>query len=591
MSDNKNLFKPQTYTKNEAINWSIPNYWDIVALLMVFGLIVATTWGAKQMLAPFHVGETLAISLSPSHLPMYALRTVLRLFIALFLSLIFTFSVGALASKNRYAERIIIPVIDVLQSAPVLSFLAITTVWFVALFRGSMLGPECAAIFAVFTAQVWNMTLSFYQSMRTIPLDLQEASAIFRLSSWQKFWRIEVPYSMPGLLWNMMMSMSGSWFFITVSEAFPIGSHDIALPGIGSYIAMAVAQANSLAIVYALITMLVVIFLYDQILFRPLVYWSEKFKGANDEDGTEPYSFVVDLFQKTKFLRSSTIWLGYLGDWFINPQRWLWFLKSKKNCSYIHKDENEKNSKVALYVYNTFLSIAIVLALFVIIKFFHRTVGFTELRHVVVLGLFTGARVMTLIVIASLIWVPIGVWIGLRPNIASKVQPLVQFLAAFPANMLFPVVAMLFVYYKMNVEIWVAPLMVLGTQWYILFNVIAGASALPKDVKQAVALLRVKGWLKWRRLILPGIAPYFITGAITSAGGAWNASIVAEVINWHNVTLKATGLGAYIVENVGTDVSRVIVGTIVMCVLVLLINRVLWRPLYNIAVERYSVED
>ena len=584
------MFKSLTYTKNEAINWPIPNYWDIVALLMVFGVIVATTLGAKQMLAPFHVGETIAISLSPSHLPMYALRTVLRLFIALFLSLIFTFSIGALASKNRYAERIIIPIIDILQSAPVLSFLAITTVWFVALFKGHMLGPECAAIFAVFTAQVWNMTLSFYQSMRTIPLDLQEASAIFRLSSWQKFWRIEVPYSMPGLLWNMMMSMSGSWFFITVSEAFPIGNHNFALPGIGSYIAMAVAQANGLAILYALITMLIVIFLYDQILFRPLVYWSEKFKGANDEDGSEPYSFVVDLFQKTKFLRSSIIWFSYLGDWFINPQRWLPFLNKRKKYIDLYSEEYTKKSKIGHYVYNICLTIAIILAIYVIVNFFHKTVGFIELRHVILLGLFTGLRVMALIVIASVIWVPIGVWIGLRPSIASKVQPLVQFLAAFPANMLFPVVAMLFVYYKMNVEIWVAPLMVLGTQWYILFNVIAGASALPKDVKQAVALLRVKGWLKWRRLILPGIAPYFITGAITSAGGAWNASIVAEVINWHNITLKATGLGAYIVENVGVDVSRVIVGTIIMCILVLLINRLLWRPLYNIAVERYSVE-
>jgi len=582
------MFKQRAYTKNEAITWPIPNYWDVIAMIVVFTLIVMVAWGTKQMVAPFHAGQAMAISLEPSHLPLYALRTVMRLFIALGCSLVFTFVVGAAAAKNKHAERIIIPIIDILQSAPVLSFLAITTVGFVALFRGSMLGPECAAIFAVFTAQVWNMTLSFYQSMRTVPDDLKEAAAVFRLSNWQKFWRIEVPFAMPGLLWNMMMSMSGSWFFITASEAFPLGSQHITLPGIGSYIAAAIAQANGLAVVYAILCMLVVIFLYDQLLFRPLVYWSEKFKGEADEDGDEPYSFVVDLFQKTKFLRYSTVWLSYLGEWFVNP---FLFLRRKKNI--VNNESQEKPDKPAskLFVplYYSVLILLLIIASIFVGYFFYNTVTFAEMRHIVLLGAFTGARVMVLIVLSSLVWVPVGVWIGLRPHIATKVQPLVQFLAAFPANMLFPVVAMLFLKYKMNVEIWTAPLMVLGTQWYILFNVIAGASALPKDIKQVAALMRVRGWLKWKRLLLPGIAPYFITGAITAAGGAWNASIIAEVIVWHNTKLEATGLGAYIADNV-SDISHVVVGTIVMCLFVLVINRLLWRPLYNMAVERYSVE-
>lgn len=582
------MFKQQAYTKNEAINWPIPNYWDVIAMVVVFALIVVVAWGTKQMVAPFHVGQVISISLSPAHLPIYALRTVLRLFIALAFSLIFTFVVGTAAAKNKHAERIIIPIIDVLQSAPVLSFLAITTVGFIAVFHGSMLGPECAAIFAVFTGQVWNMTLSFYQSMRTVPTDLKESAAIFRLSSWQKFWRIEVPFAMPGLLWNMMMSMSGSWFFITACEAFPIGNQNITLPGIGSYISAAIMQANGLAVVYAIFSMLIVIFLYDQLLFRPLVYWSERFKGEADEDGDEPYSFVVDLFQKTKFLRYSSVWLSYLGEWFINP---CLFLKRKNNIiekSY-DADNDDAKSKIFSWFYYGILILLLIIASFFIGFFFYNTVTFVEMRHILLLGVFTGMRVMVLIVIASLIWVPIGVWIGLRPHIAAKVQPLVQFLAAFPANLLFPVVAMLFLKYKMNVEIWVAPLMVLGTQWYILFNVIAGASALPKDIKQAASLLRVRGLLKWRRLLLPGIAPYFITGAITAAGGAWNASILAEVITWHNIRLEATGLGAYIVNNVN-NVSHVVIGTIVMCIFVLVINRLLWRPLYNMAVERYSVE-
>lgn len=584
------------YTKNEAITWPIPNYWDGIALVMVFALIIVLAWGAGQMLAPFHVGEAMAISLHPACLPFYALRTVLRLFIALGVSLVFTFIVGTAAAKNKYAERIIIPIIDILQSAPVLSFLAITTVGFIALFRGSMLGPECAAIFAVFTAQVWNMTLSFYQSMRTVPEDLKEAAAIFRLSNWQKFWRIEVPFAMPGLLWNMMMSMSGSWFFITVSEAFPLGGQHIILPGIGSYIAEAVTQANSLAVVYAIFAMLVVIFLYDQLLFRPLVYWSERFKGDAEDDGNEPYSFVVDLFQKTKFLRYSSVWLSYLGDWFVNPC--LFLKRSKKVATVLLEQSSDSNnncnriakSKIFPWLYYIILFVCLIAAGVFVCYFFYTTVTFTEMRHILLLGLFTGIRVMVLIVIASLVWVPIGVWIGLRPHIAAKVQPLVQFLAAFPANLLFPVVAMLFLKYKMNIEIWVAPLMVLGTQWYILFNVIAGASALPKDIKQVSLLLRVKGWLRWQRLLLPGIAPYFITGAITAAGGAWNASIVAEVITWHNTKLEATGLGAYIVDNVNSNIGHVVVGTIVMCMFVLIINRLLWRPLYNMAVDKYSVE-
>lgn len=582
------MFKQQAYTKNEAITWPIPNYWDVIAMVVVFALIVVVAWGTKQMVAPFHAGQVMAISLSPTHLPIYALRTVLRLFIALAFSLIFTFVIGTAAAKNKHAERIIIPIIDILQSVPVLSFLAITTVGFIALFRGSMLGPECAAIFAVFTGQVWNMTLSFYQSMRTVPADLKEAAAVFRLSSWQKFWRIEVPFAMPGLLWNMMMSMSGSWFFITACEAFPIGNQNITLPGIGSYISAAIMQANGLAVIYAIFSMLVVIFLYDQLLFRPLVYWSERFKGEAEDDADEPYSFVVDLFQKTKFLRYSSVWLGYLGEWFINP---CLFLKRKKNVigkCYDADNDDAKSKFFSWFYYSVFILLLIIASIFIGF-FFYNTVTFTEMRHIVLLGAFTGVRVMVLIVIASLIWVPIGVWIGLRPHIAAKVQPLVQFLAAFPANLLFPVVAMLFLKYKMNVEIWVAPLMVLGTQWYILFNVIAGASALPKDIKQAAALLRVKGLLKWRRLLLPGIAPYFITGAITAAGGAWNASILAEVVVWHNIKIEATGLGAYISDNVGS-VSHVVVGTIVMCIFVLVINRLLWRPLYNMAVERYSVE-
>lgn len=576
------------YGKNEATSWPIPNYWDLVAIMIVFAIILILAWGAKQMASPYHVGETIPISLAVNNLPHYALRTILRLFIAMAFSLIFTFSVGTLAAKNKHAERLIIPMIDILQSIPVLTFLSITIAGFILLFKGSMLGPECASIFCVFTGQVWNMTFSFYQSMRTVPEDLTEAATMFRLNAWQKFWRVEVPFAMPGLLWNMMMSMSGSWFFVTATEAVSVANNNITLPGIGSYISLAVSQANVNAIFYAILTMLLVILLYDQLLFRPLVYWGEKFKAEQDEDknDAESTSLVVNIFQKTKFLQRLTSWFSFLGEFLINPPFF------RRNTTKQIKYVAPRKTKLYIFIYYACLAIALVVATGFVIKFIYLNFTLSEVFKVFLMGIYTALRVIILIIISSLIWLPIGVWIGLHPKIAKIVQPFIQFLAAFPANLFFPVAAMIFLRYKLNVEIWVAPLMVLGTQWYILFNVIAGASALPKDLKQAASMLKVTGWLRWRRLILPGIAPFFITGAITAAGGAWNASIVAEVINWGTIKLQATGLGAYITNSSANgDFARVALGTIMMCIFVLVINRIFWRPLYNIAVERYKLDQ
>lgn len=578
---NMNLTK-KTYTKNEATIWSIPNYWDLIAVALVFAFIILAAWGAKQMTAPYSLGEAIPISLNPKHLPMYAIRTTIRLFIALFFSLLFTFTFGTFAAKNKHAERLIIPAIDILQSVPVLSFLSITVTGFIFIFKNSMLGPECAAIFAIFTSQVWNMALGFYQGVKTVPNNLKEAADIFHLSAWQRFWKIDVPFSMPGLIWNMMMSMSGSWFFVIASEAFSVANQNVTLPGIGSYISLAIAHANSKAIMYAILCMLIVIFLYDQFLFRPLIYWTEKFKENQDEDDKTPRSWVVNLFQRTKFLRSTTTLLRSFADFWIN-------LKP------LSKSSNSTNSKnipnIIIKINYLILSAAILIAAVFVWRFVFSNVSFAEARHVLILSLYTGIRVMFLIFLASLVWVPIGVWIGLRPRIATAIQPVVQFLAAFPANLFFPIVAMLIVTLKLNIEIWVTPLMILGTQWYILFNVIAGTSALPKELKLAAANFKVTGLLWWRRCILPGIAPYFITGAITAAGGAWNASIIAEVINWGDIKLEATGIGSYIQINFNNgDFPRIALGTIIMCIMVLLINRLLWRPLYNITIEKFGAE-
>ena len=570
----------QTYHKHEVTTWSVPNHWDILAIAIIFAVIVLVAIGAKQMAAAYHLGDAMLIHLDPSYLPVYALRTTMRLFVALFLSLIFTFIVGSWAAKNHRAEQLIIPTVDILQSVPVLSFLTITASGFILLFKNSMLGPECAAIFGIFTAQVWNMILSFYQSIKTIPKEIKEVASIFQLSPWQRFWRVEVPYSMSGLLWNMMMSMSGSWFFVIACEAFSVSGSSITLPGVGSYIWLAIMQADRTAIVYAITCMLIVIFLYDQLLFRPLLYWTEQFREQIGDEEKIPRVWLVTLFQKTKLIRSIIDWFSKISDALIN-------LKILNRKKFIHSN-NKFLSIYARLGYLILTTLIISLSLAICLRLLIN-LSVKEAKDVFILGLFTGTRVMILIFISSLIWLPIGVWIGLRPHVSAIIQPIIQFVAAFPANLLFPIATMLIMRFNLNAEIWVAPLMVLCTQWYILFNVIAGTSQLPKELKLAADNFKVKGWLWWKRFILPGIAPSFITGAITAAGGAWNASIVAEVITWGQTKLTATWIGAYIkINSESGDFLRVALGTVVMCIIVLLINRLFWKPLYDMAMDKIN---
>lgn len=575
----------QTYAKNEVTSWPVPNYWDAVAFCFVVALLVLLGWGAREMLVQFDVGQQTPISLSPAYLPYYALRSVLRMFIALGFSLIFTFIFGTWAAKSRSAEKLIIPLIDILQSVPVLGFLTITVPAFILLFPGSMLGPEAAAIFAIFTAQVWNMALSLYQSVKTVPTELSEAAAMFRLSPWQKFWRIDTPFAMPGLIWNMMMSMSCSWVFLVASEAIAVAGHHISLPGVGSYIALAILQKNKLAILYSIITMLLVILIYDQILFRPLVAWSQKFKPNNEEeDEDEAESWVLNLFQRTAFFNFIGDCIGWCVDRFVN----LSILRHTPTRRYYEPSDVWR--RIFLMAWNSCLLVSLVASLVILFLFITRSIPFGEIIHTFYLGAITAIRVIVLIIVSSIIWVPIGVWVGSKAKIAQIVQPIAQFLAAFPANLLFPIVFMLIVKYHLSVNIWVSPLMVLGTQWYILFNVIAGASSLPKNLRQAVGTLNVKGWLWWRKFMLPAIFPYYITGAITAAGGAWNISIIAEAVQWGNQQLNATGLGAYITE-VATKGSfeQLVLGISVMSLYVLAFNHFLWKPLYNLAEERFQI--
>ncbi|ABQ54140.1 ABC transporter, permease protein [Legionella pneumophila str. Corby] len=559
------------------------NRWDLLLLILTFSVLFFLGWAGSQMATPYQLGDQIPISLEPSNLPFYALRTVLRMFIALIFSILFTFIVGALAAKNRRAEQIVIPAIDILQSIPVLSFLSITVTGFIHLFPNSLLGPECASIFAIFSAQVWNMTFGFYQSLKTVPHDLIEVSAMLRLSAWQRFWKVEVPFSMSGLLWNMMVSMSASWFFVVLSEAISVAHQNIRLPGVGSYIALAIAQRDLHAVGYAILTMVIVIFLYDQILFRPLIAWSEKFKMEQSPDESEYQSWLIDLIRSSRLMKRVTEWLAVFTNSFVNA-RWLRIGEVKAV-----KEIDFKRQKRLDRLWTALVLIAVITGGWFLLKFILAELKVSDIFHVFLLGAATGARVIILILLSSMLWIPVGVWIGLRPRLAQKIQPIIQFVAAFPANLFYPLFVIAIVKFNLSVEIWVTPLMILGTQWYILFNVIAGASSIPRDLYLAADNFGLKGWIWWKRLALPGIFPFYITGAITAAGGAWNASIVAEYVSWGNITLKATGLGEYIqASTTAGDFPQIALGTAMMCVYVLAFNHLIWRPLYRLAEERFN---
>lgn len=563
-----------------------PNRWDMLALLFVLTIITFLAWTAKHMATPYHLGQTIPISLDPAYLPFYASRTVVRMLIAMIVSLLFTFTFATWAAKSARAEKIIIPVIDVLQSVPVLGFMSVTVAGFIGLFPGSMLGPECAAIFVIFTSQAWNMALGFYQTVRTVPAEIKEAARMFQLSAWQRFWRIDVPFSMPGLLWNMMASMSAGWFFVVASEAITVSRQQILLPGIGSYIATAINAADLHAITYALLTMLVVILIYDQILFRPLVAWAEKFKSEQVATDKVAESWLIDLFRRTRFMR----YVGTQIEWMFNGFVNIRFMRGTKEKPIVVAQEVH-NERVKDMVWNIAIIVIGLAAVLFLAIYIMSNISFAELVHVFWLGLITAFRVLILIAISSLIWVPIGVWIGLRPKWSRIAQPVAQLLAAFPANLFYPFVVVFIIKYSLNPNIWLTPLMILGAQWYILFNVIAGASSLPKDLLQVVDNLGVSGWLRWSKLLLPGIFPYYVTGAITAAGGAWNASIVAEVATWGKDTLVADGLGAYITYyTTEGNFSHIALGIGMMCCLVLVFNRLIWRPLYVYAVSRFMLE-
>lgn len=556
------------------------NRWDWALLPLVLATLFALAFGASQMARPYELGQPLPISLDPWMLPYYLLRTTLRMFLALGASLVFACVFAVLANRYRVAEKILVPVLDILQSIPILGFLSITVTGFIALFPGNLLGVECAAIFAIFTSQAWNMAFSLYQSLRTVPAELREASAVFQLSAWHRFWRLELPFAMPGLLWNMMMSMSGGWFFVVASEAISVSNQNIKLPGVGSYIAMAIEARDIGAIGWAIGGMLIGITLYDQLFFRPLIAWADKFRFEEGSSEDAPRSWLLTWVRRTDRLKQMVVGAAKV------LERSLVLFRRDHDGTSIKARPRMANPAVAR-VWDATIAAAVLLAIGWLMRFIHTEVGWSEVGHVFLLGFYTMLRVLVLIALAAVVWVPIGVWIGMNPRWAGRLQGVAQFMAAFPANLMFPVAVLFIVRWQLNPNIWLAPLMVLGTQWYLLFNVIAGASTIPTELRYAAENFGITGWLKWRRYLLPAVFPSFVTGAITASGGSWNASIVAEYVTWGDTTLQAVGLGSYIAHMTAIgDFPRIALGIGVMCVFVMGMNHFVWRRLYELAENR-----
>jgi NitT/TauT family transport system permease protein len=553
-----------------------------LAVLLLIYLALRVGAGAK---APIH--HATSIDTSPSQLPYYAARSLLRMFIALLLSYAFSFGYAYLAARNMRARRVLIPALDILQSVPVLGFLAITVSFFTGLFRGSELGLECAAIFAVFTSQAWNITFSFYYSLISQPSDLDEASKLMGLSRWKRFWTIDVPGGAIGLVWNGMMSFGGSWFFLTASEAITLHKRGYVLPGVGSYVGVAIKQGNLAHVVDGIVTMIIIILVVNFFFWRPLVAYADKFRVEETESGQKARSLVLNVLRRSS-------WPAVLGRGkraVAEPVNRV--LGAATGLDDVSLASHPARRRAGNAAFGAVVLLALGYGLYSMIAYIaDGPSGLGVFGTAFGLGFLTFLRVVVVVVFSSLVWVPIGVWIGFNPRVAQFMQPVVQVLASFPANFIFPFAILVFLDLGISINYGSIVLMALGTQWYVLFNVIAGASAVPSDLKEAMDNLGVHGWDRWRRLILPGVFPAYVTGAITAAGGAWNASIVAEIVQYKDQTLAAKGLGTFIAQqtmDLPHGYPALFAGLLAMAVYVTGLNALVWRRLYRLAQTKFAL--
>jgi NitT/TauT family transport system permease protein len=573
------MFPSRGVWRRPAFRWV-----DALVLVAVAVLLFGLLRLAPALNAPFLPSTAPSqVSTDPSELPYYAVRSLLRMFIALILSVLFTFVYATAAARLPRAAKVMVPLLDILQSVPVLGFLTITVTAFINLFPGSSLGLECASIFAIFTAMAWNMTFAFYQSLVSQPRDLDEAARIMRLTKWERFWRLDVPSGMIPLVWNGMMSFGGAWFFLAASESISVLNHTYALPGIGSYVAAAMQEGSLGKVGIAIVVMVLMVISVNVLFWRPMVAWSERFRAEESAAADKPRSVVLDLLRRSVVPAAVARPVRPVG-------RFLDKLTRPFGLAEHPLSKPAARQRTGDVFFAGVVTAAVAFGAYRATTYLDARGALGQFGHAFVLGAATFSRVVVLLIFATVIWVPIGVWIGMNPRVSRIAQPVVQVAASFPANLLFPFATAFFVATGISLNIGGILLMALGAQWYILFNVIAGASAIPSDLREAMRLMGVSGWLRWKRFILPAIFPAYVTGGITAAGGAWNASIVAEIVVYGHHHLEAAGLGAYIAKAAASgDFPEVLIGVVVMSVYVVGLNRLWWRRLYALAEARYSL--
>jgi NitT/TauT family transport system permease protein len=574
-----------TFSRAQVVERTWPFFLDLTVAAALLAVFYAILWIAKFWFSG--AVPEVEIYRSPSHLPLYAFYSTVRIFVAYLLSLLFAISYGYIAAYNKRLEALMIATLDILQSIPVLSFLPGVMLAMMSLFPSRQLGIELGAILLIFTGEVWNMAFSFYSSLKSIPRELHEACSINRFSRWQRLFQLELPYATIGLVWNSMVSVASGWFFLMVCEMFPVGSRNFRLPGLGSYLQTAAANGDTQAIIYGLITMVLIIIFTDQLLWRPIIAWSDKFKFENVESANRVTSPMLHL------IRHSNV-LGVLHRRTFVPlsERFYGWVSRRDDKKSVESDPENGSGRrsVLMVVVGVVAMAAICVAAFHAILLLRHINGH-DLRMVLKGASATFLRVNVSLLLASAWTIPVGVAIGFHPRLANITQPLAQIAASFPATALFPVILLALMQLGLGLGIGSIALMMLGTQWYILFNVIAGAMAIPSDLREVSDLFHFGSWQRWMTVILPGIFPFLITGLVTASGGAWNASIVAEYFQLKDRTLTTTGLGAQISTASSTgNFPVLLLATIVMALMVVTINRLVWRPLYRLAETKYRLE-